>query len=285
MGLPTSMTASPKRSITGIRLGIAPSTFNPPFEVELQRSTQSSTSSTAWASDVLAPAPADYAYVVELPLSTRTFYFRARHVGTGYSVGSFTATVHAMPVKLTGTFTPIRMVRNNKGNVEVLGGNIWLSSARTVKVGTEQTTSFITKVLHIGSAGFTGGSTADKWAFGRGGLNSATTATLNIHWPVILPAGAIITKVQCRMYRATTADAASFIFTSSTGSTAGSILTTGKHTATSYQTVTGTTFSHTVLNTLLYNLAVTLNPGVLAKNARIVYSDITYKMGSYEKAY
>lgn len=287
MAIPTSMSLDlGQRTGSGIILGLAPST-GVPFRMELQRSTQSSTASTNWTSIFLDPTSQSYRYTALLPLSTRTFYFRARHYGLGYSNGPFTATVSAKPAKLPEAFSPLTPMRNSLGNVEVLGGDLWLSSAKTAKVGTQQTAGTITKTVRIGvgevipisnAQTFTLQTTEGTLRPGTAGVSAGFMAG------VIIPKGATITGGAVRHFRQnnTTADASVWDLRKITDTPTATAILSFTHATTGWVTTTGSVSQ--LVGNEAYLFSGSLRGNATPANARFLRAEITYTMPSYDKS-
>lgn len=293
MAVPTNLTANTLRlAQSGIVVGVTPSTGSPRFRIELQVSTQSSTASTAWQSAFLNPTTAQYQYTFLAPLSTRTFYFRARHLLDGYSNGPFTGTVSAKPGLLPIIVQPLMPLLNSKSNVEVLGGDIWLSSSKTAKVGTQQTTGTITKTLRINYGEFVPFSNLVSWVYSNnlGLSNNSIAAAQQLVAPLLLPPGVQMTNVRARLYRGTTtvSSTAKLEFVrvtdgaDTTAAPSATIFKTLTHATKGYKTLsTGTT--QIVNSTQSFNVLLTLRSTVLS-GARLSWVEIDYKMGTYIKA-
>lgn len=197
MALPTSMVATNREKQTGIILGVHPSTERN-FNIELRRSTQSSTASTNWVTELLQPTSGFFTHRVPLPLSTRTFYFQARHTGLGYSAGAYTPVVSAKPVALPlAVTTPI--TRGKSGDIEAPLANVWLTSAKTIKVGTQATTATKDKSMIVGAYAFHEGTTSTLFNRLGGGLAPSTNAgaTTQEFWATfIFPSGVTLTSMR-----------------------------------------------------------------------------------------
>lgn len=195
MALPGSLTTAFRRTETGIILGIHPSTARN-FAIEVRRSTQSSTSSTTWVTEHLDPSSGFVQYRVPLPLSTRRYYFQARHTGLGYSAGNYTPIVSAMPVKFP-LIVSVPILRGKNAAVEIPKGNVWLTSAQTIKVGTLATTGTITKSLRFAGHEFAAATTATKWVRSNAGLAIPQSGAGSTHsfWGVFFfPPGVTLTS-------------------------------------------------------------------------------------------
>src|SRR3990167_5586693 len=166
MALPSAMSTwsgVPERS--GIVVGLYPSTLHR-LAMELHYSTQTtaSTSSTKWT---IRRIPASSASLLQqtvvLPLSTKRWYFKARHKDVGWANGAFTAVVNARPVVLGSRPLTAQVRYGLKGNVELPGADLWLQSTKTAKVGTQATTARITKRVRFSHAGMLPESTDDEF--------------------------------------------------------------------------------------------------------------------------
>lgn len=287
MALPTSMKAAIFRTPTGVELGIHPSTEGR-FAIELRRSTQSSTSSTAWFTHQLDPSSGNFQYVVSLPLSTQTYYFQARHVGIGYSNGSYTPVVSAKPVKIALGGTP-KIARGKSGAVEVPLGDVWLTSGKTIKVGTQATTSKEPKVLRVPYSQFAHNK-GGALIMDNGVLRNSTLTLQTYESGVYLPRGIRLTHILSRGYRSGTSTSSRLVVNlirySSLG--VGTGLATNTHTAAGWSSQ-GSTLNQTV-GAEGYTLELAMQsssptPPASTNGSRFAYVDITYEMPSYVKAY
>lgn len=286
MALPTSMVASQARTQTGIVLGVHPSTEGT-FNTELRVSTQSSTASTAWVTQQLDPTSGYFTHTVPLPLSTRTYYFQARHTGIGYSNGSYTPVVSAKPVKIALGGTP-KIARGKSGAVEIPLGDVWLTSSKTIKVGTQATTSKEPKTLRIPYSQFVHNK-GSAFIMNNGVLLNSSLSQQAYESGVYLPRGVRLTHILSRGYRSgvTTGSKLIVAFVRYSSLGVGTGLATNTHTAAGWSSQ-GTTLNQTVGAegyTLELTMRSTAGPPPASTNAtRFTYVDLTYEMPSYVKA-
>lgn len=287
MGVPTNLTANTLRQAqSGIVVGMTPSTGSPRFRTELQISTQSSTASSAWSSVFLDPTTAQYQYTFGAPLSTRTFYFRARHLLTGYSNGPFTGTVNAKPALLPELMQPLMPMLNSKSNVEVLGGDIWLSSAKTAKVGTQALAGSITKTIRLGVGEVIPISNGQTFTLlsSEGTLRPGTLAvSAGFMAGVLIPKGATITGGAVRHFRQnnTTADASVWDLRKITDTPTATAILTFTHAASGWVTTTGSVSQ--LVGDEAYLFSGSIRGNAATANARFLRAEITYTMPSYDK--
>jgi|GEM_PF-4668016 len=274
---------------SGVIIGLKPSTGTR-YRIELQRSTVNSTASSKWTSFFLDPTSQQFTYRDNLPLSTRSYFYRARQYGAGSTNSSFSLVVSAKPARFPDVWKSLNLPHNNLGNVEVLGGNVWVSSAKTMKVGQELSTGTLTKTLRINFGEFIPDSNASAWQYSDSdGLMTKTTAALLARAPILLPPGVQLTNFRARLYRATTAapsTAKAFIIeltdgADTTAAGTGAVLKTMTHITKGYKTLS-TGVSITMDPTKSYNLEVLLKSAVLS-GGRVSWMELDYKMQTYAK--
>lgn len=287
MGLPTSMTQDlGSRAVSGIVIGFKPTTGTR-YRIELQRSTQSSTASTSWTSIFLDPSSKGFSYRDQLPLSTRTYYYRARQLGVGSSNSSFSLKMSAKPARFPEVWRDLSVNHNNLGNVEVLGGDIWLSSSKTAKVGQQQSTGTKAKTVFTAAAAFlpmlsTGISYRVVSAYLT--VNGSTAQERDFVSPLILPLGVTITAIRFRGYRTITAQLARLRLFRGSSTGAQTILATATHTATTWQTITTNVTEVVSSTSKTYALELDLrNNSTLNPNVRALWAEVSYTMPSYDK--
>src|SRR6266850_747477 len=244
MALPTSMQQNLRsRAQSGIVIGFKPTTGKR-YRIELKRSTQSSTASTNWTSIFLDPTSRGFTYRDELPLSTRTYYYRARQLGVGSSNSSYSLTVSAKPQRFPEVWKPLSLGHNNLGNVEVLGGDLWLSSAKTARVGQQLSTGLITKTIRFSGDSFIPLTNLSSTAVAQisRGIGTLTmvisTKSVGLNALYILPKGVTVTKYSGRGRQGTTkAKQVIKLYRISTAGVASSVATL-TFTAAALQTIT-----------------------------------------------
>ena len=272
---------------TGIQVAAYPSTVRG-VPTELQNATASSAASSKWSSVILSPStrgPLFYTY--EFPLSTQRAYFRARHNGGGYGPGSFTPTVSARPALIPDIIPPVSL--NAAGNVEAPGADIWISSGNKPRVGSQNTTSYLTKTLRFSADLFTPNNNVFKFSKGVGTLVIGTTnSSAHFNMDLPLPNGTTLTKIAYRggrrsttgqiskveLYKISSAGIATLVstLTMTTGSTAQATITS------SALTVAISSAQHAIARAYLKATTASNRPA-------IVFCDITYRMPSYARTY
>lgn len=288
MSLPTSMPLGTIRTPTGVQLQIHPSTEGR-FSVELRRSTQSSTSSTAWFTQQFDPSSGAFKVSVPIPLSTRSYYWQARHVGVGYSAGAYSPVVSAKPVKLSlGGNVPV--VRGKNAAVEIPLGDVWLTSAKTMKVGTQATTATITKRARFDKSGFGGESSTTLHRTFLGYMHPNSTNIQILDCPVTLQPGVTLERIAVRGNRQSTAGIITLALQRSSANGATVItLATVQLTSAGFQTKESSTIpaSSAIYSTAFsYYLRTGLKngSGSTAAQSRFMWGEVVYGMPSYDKA-
>lgn len=294
MALPSSMTSrrGGLYALSGIELGVFPST-NKTLTIEVQSATANSTSSSVWQSQVFPPTQAaDFRFTYLVPYSTRTFYFRARHPAQpGYSAGSFTPTVSAKPTALGEIQRPLMPQLTHLGNVEIpSGSDVYVSSAKNIKVGTQATTGVRSKTLRVGFNQVVPALNTETWDAQNGFLwPNATLVTRTYEGAVLLPKGVVIKSFAARLRRGGSGGAATVFL--KTASSAAAVTTLATCTATtvattSFNTITKTTLNQTVGETETYFTHVQLfsTASAGASRASFLWAEIGYDMPVYEKA-
>lgn len=283
MALPTSMGTATFRTPTGVELGIHPSTEGR-FPIEIRRSTQSSTSSTAWFTHGLDPSSGAFRYMVPLPLSTRSYFFQARHVGVGYSNGAYSPVVSAKPVKLSlGGSVPI--VRGKNAAVEIPLGDLWLTSGQTAKVGTQATTATVEKILFVPFSAFQPDASSGVSAiYAANYLTQRINVVSNYHAPVILPPLSRVTNITLRGYRATatTATICQTILQRTSDNISITQIATVTKATTGWGNHASTSFSETISTGRQYDLLAALKTNATTDSARVGWVKITYRMPTYK---
>jgi hypothetical protein len=284
VALPTSMAAATVRSPTGVQLQIHPSTEGR-FAVELRRSTQSSTASTAWFTQQLDPSSGAFRVVVSLPLSTRSYYWQARHVGVGYSVGAYTPVVSAKPVKLSlGGTVPI--VRGKNAAVEVPLGDVWLTSAKTVKVGTQATTATITKQVRFPAMVFKPMAPGTTYAYSLGTVTGAASVNSSLAAEYGLPKNIVVTKFRVFCARRTTGSVITTrlyrMSSAGIGTTVATLATTVNALA---QTKESSALSITVASSRSLFAQMELRSNPTPNDGIVFWTEFDYTMGTYKDAF
>jgi len=234
-------------------------------------------------------------FTYNLPLSTKRHYFRGRHIGGGYSNGSFTAQVSAKPVVIPQINQPI--VINAAGNVEVPGANILISSGNSPRVGSQNSTSYLTKTIRFSANNFK--ATKDTFKFNSTSIGRFTVGSTNTSgiYDMILavPKGVTVTKLSYTGIRRSTAGEVSKVTlykVVTIATTAGTIVNA---TVLSTMTMTtGTAFLATIDSSAFavgigssenFVARLSLKTKATATRPSAAWLDLTYRMPSYDRAY
>lgn len=286
MALPTSLYVEtlPRYKPAGVTCEVYPSTVRG-LKVELQAATANSTASSVWASHIFGPSTGGpLRYTVPIAESTRLYYFRARHpAGNGYSAGPFLPVISARSKLTPDTIHPFVMQMSYQGNMEApSGSDVFVSSAKTVKVGTQPTTGSLTKPLRVPQESARPDSSTELWEVANGYLQSGSnTIPLDAKAPVALARGVQITKLRMRSFKETTSDeviGSLFRISSTGGRTSLSVVTQG---STGWITSEGSAIAETITTAYSYHVQVFVNPSTAKANARFLWWELDYKMGEY----
>lgn len=290
MAYPTSMYVQPmtRYNPSGITVEVYPSTVRG-LRVELQTATANSTVSSNWGSHIFGPSTAGaLRYTVPLAPSTRLYYFKARHAaGNGYSAGPFLPVISARPKLTPDIIRPFMMQMTYQGNVEApSGSDIYASSARTIKVGTQPTAGTITKTLRFPHGELIPETGSTSYAMVDAYVRGTATGSDNIFYgSIVLPRGVTITAFRARIYSDTFAsDIATVEFRRVNGDGTSTSLGTVQTDADATWQTKSTSFTETV-DDETYVMKVTLHPVGVADHARFAWAEIDYTMPSYDKAY
>lgn len=271
---------------TGILVAAYPSTVRG-VPIEIQNSTSTGAASSNWGSIFLPPStrgPLFHTY--NLPLSTKRYYFKARHNGGGFGAGSFTPIVSARPVALPDFMPPITL--NAAGNIEAPGANIIISSGNAPVVGSQNSTSFVTKTLRFPASALLRESTTYSEGRGIGTFVIALNSSGKYQWQFVMPQGVTISRVrycgtlrptttqisELKFYRVSTAGSASLVatLTMTTGAVLGRAV------------ISSSALSETVTNATDFIGEVSLKTST-AGYPSVIYGEVEYQMASYVKAY
>lgn len=276
----------------GVILGVHPST-NAGLPVELWSSTQTaSTASSLWAQRTLAPSTQpSYRYTFERAPSTTLHYFKARHPASpGYSAGSFTPTVSARPVELPRAHPPEVPLLNNSGNLESPVSDIWVTSAKTVKVGTQQTTSTKEKMIVFPAPSLLPYRSTGFWYLGAiapGALGITTAHTMSTQFyrvPVILPIGTQITGIKLRSFKGKTAAVVAVTLAEYSSNGSNTDIVTFGHPATTGWVTTTSAVSRTIA-AFNYDLRITMSASTGGGSVQFLRADVVYHTGSLDETY
>lgn len=289
MALPTSMQLQllGRYTAAGVTVEAYPSTLRS-LTIELQSATANTTASSRWNSVFLPPSSAGpLRYTFPLPETTKGIFIRGRHPAqAGFTNGPFTPVVNAKPKIVPIVQRPVVPQVTFRGNVEIpSGSDVFASSSKTIKVGTQVTTGTLTKTLRIHAMEFVPRQDLSQWEFGNADARPRTAAvTLSLNAPIVLPKGILITTFKTRFFRGTTADTASFGLAGVNDTGGSTALATCTHDATSWQTKTVSAINHTVGDEG-YLVSGTLTGVLTPNNARVLWVEVGYTVPSYDKTY
>lgn len=290
MAFPTSMNVEfrGRYKPAGITVECYPSTVRG-LRVEVQAATANSTATSVWSSHILPPSSAGVLrYTVPIPESTRLYYLKARHpAGNGYSNGPFTPTISARAKLTPNVIRPFVMQMSYQGNVETpSGSDVFVSSSKTIKVGTQPTTGTVTKIHRIRWEDGIPDTASQAYTNLTGFVATASTATIGLQAPVILPSGVKVTKFRIRSHKTITGDEilALFAKVNSTGGNT-NLSTANNSGATGWVTTTGGAVSETISTSFNYYCRISLNPGTGSSGSpRFMHWEFIYTMPDYQKA-
>lgn len=282
MALPTSIQTGVRGrySGAGITVEMYPSTVRG-LAVELQYATANSTASSVWASVILPPSSVSaLRHTIPVPESTRLWYMKARHPAQqGYSAGSFTPTINARAKVTPHIQRPILPQMTYQGNVEMpSGADVFVSSAKRLRVGTQVTTGVVGKYLRVPYSNFEAVTTADNFVRTVAGLTPQTGGILmSAEGPVILPAGVKVTQVSGRFQRQSTDDVCSLEFRRVSSGGVGTLLATVTSTVTTgYHTITSSAMSETVSTGKMYHVFMRIENNT----ASFLWAQFNYETGN-----
>lgn len=273
------------RTRSGIVVGFKPTTGTR-YRIELQRSTQTaSTASSLWTKILVDPTSQGYSLVDELPLSTRTYYYKARQLGLGSSNSSYSLTVSAKPQKFPEIWQSVGLNINNLGNVEVLGGDLWLSSSKRPKIGQQLSTGTITKRMRVTAMGFQPRNSTYGYVLKTDVILQNSNLNSQIYLaPLTFPSGVIVRRLRSQMFRLSTADVArmNFQYASTNGTV--TVVTSTTMTSTGWGTVTSSTLSHSVSTARGYSMRCELNPSAGSSDAAMLWGEVEFTVADYSQA-
>jgi len=290
MGLPSTMFIATigRPQVAGLTFEAYPSTVRG-LPVEFQTATANSTASSLWASVILPPTSAGpVRFHAAFPNSTKTYYCRARHpAGPGYSAGPFTAVVLAKPEMKAEVQRRIAPVVTYKGNIEIpAGSDLWISSGKTAKVGTEVTTAKVTKILNVAPSQFTPRTTGSYSKVETLFRSLTTGVNFSFHAPLLFPPGVALTAVIFRGFYASTADLLKCDIVRVRKSNSSAINLASMTIATTGTVARTTSMSHTVTTEFNYSIFVQMKQTTKSiANTDARGADITYTMPSYVRGY
>ena len=274
-----------KRS--GIVIGMFPSTRRLPIELQMT-SAGATAASSKWTSIFLpASSLGEVMSTASIPLSTKRFYFRARHRAAGgfaTTNGPFTAVVSAKPTTLEPVQIPAGI--NAARNVEYPGSDIWISTANKHRIGSQNTTGYKIKDILIPFSELVPQSNASKWGFSSAYAHPNSTGGSTMYAPVVLPLGAVATNISFRLWKNGAPDAVKVEFLRI--NTTGGVTSLVSHTyaaGSGFLTYSTAITAETVTSTKHYIVRVSFANTAAGTNERYYWYDITYRMPTYEVAY
>jgi len=287
MALPSTMFVATigRPQLAGLTFEAYPSTVRG-LPVEFQTATANSTASSLWASVIRPPTSAGpVRFHAAFPNSTKTYYCRARHpAGPGYSAGPFTATVSAKPEMKAEVQRRIAPVVTYKGNVEIpSGADMWISSGKTVKVGTQVTSGFFTKTILIGAQNMLPALNTATFKVVSGALYPGTANTPTTFGSFVpLPPGAVTIRFRGRVYRKGSSDSVAIELRDTNGVTLG-LGSTKLSTGTTWHTISASTaaLGSAGSTARIIFIKVILKGKNASSDARILFVAIDYKMPAY----
>lgn len=276
---------------TGITLGIGLSSdFS--FSVEVQRMTSGSTWETADVLSGLGAASFHGRWTDVLPLDNLLRTYRARSIAPGWQSSSWTGTVARRPVRLS-----LNMPKPIPLGGQGVGGSLHFQrSSATVKVGTDRSSSFVTKRQRIHGFSFqanvnrgssvyrygdqSGVSLSTQWS---GGLVSFGT------WLPMAPGTVLVamrigyrrqstnTVVQATLTRLSASSAAADVAVAAVTPS----VTTGV-----FRTSSSVTFTEEASTRgYLIQLGLTKNSSAVNNAVNVKWVELTYRMPRYDRGY
>jgi hypothetical protein len=202
----------------------------PTFQVELQRAPDDGSGGPGAFATIatLPPLGAAATYIDLLPNDNAFRHYRWRHIGPGYDPSPLWSPIaRGKPVRLEGpaalggliSLYPI--VRNKPMSdgkyalkaSDMVGketdDDLFISTTKTLKVGTVASPGSLTKVLRFHCAELVPLSDIDAWGFSTGAQYVAprvANTTLFLLGPLPIPKGVTLTKIRVRHFRASSSD-------------------------------------------------------------------------------
>jgi len=266
-------------ALTGVSIGLFPS--NSQFIIELQRSTQSSTgvgSSSKWLDERFFSRGnnTEVAYNSVLPMSTQTYYWRARQTMPGWNAGPWTTVLHAKPTYLTLAARNVPSMATT-----ALRALRTISTAdNTLTTATKLGTTGVTKLLRIPAGVFLFNRTTQQAIYSFKIFKPGTTGVQRA-WlgAFAMPVGVTITDIKFGYLRTATAssltlqlyresDTTSFVLLASITNPSTGATYRSTHAAVSELVTSGRSY-------LVGGTIKTTSTGV-GKGAELCYVDVSY---------
>lgn len=277
----------------GITLGLGLSS-DYSFNVEIQRATTSSTFAQADVITGMSLASFGGQWSDVIPPSTYTYSYRARSILSGWQPSAWTGTVSARPTRIAANM-PMPIPAGGQG----IGASLFFQrSSATVKVGTDQASSYVTKTVRIhASGGFNGSDikpqanpSTTTWritgSFGLEAFGAGTTYGAVAWLP--LPVGSEITRIRCNGQRfASTAPRVRVqLFRFNSNSFVSQIVSTAVLNNTTGGAHDGpwSTFSETVTSTRAYVASAFVSIQASSQTSRLLWFEYEYRMPRYDRA-
>jgi len=286
----------------GIGINMIPGTPST-FQVELQRAPDNGGGSPGAFATIahLGPLPAAAVYVDLLPNDGAYRHYRWRHIAPGYDPSAnWSAVARGIPTRVEGAaaagglisiYPIVRSKPMSDGKYALKASDtvgketdddLFIATAKTVKVGTVASPSSITKTLRIHHAEFVPADQTSAWHYGNLQVQPGNLNFQSFWAPVVLPPGVTVTRLRMRAYRQTTGKIAEATLWKVV-SDATSSLVTITHNTTGWQTKEGS------LSQLVGGEAYTIELSLSAQgagagvDARLQYVELEYTMPDYSK--
>lgn len=158
-----------------------------------------------------------------------------------------------------------------------------MSSAKTMRVGTQNSTGSLDKAVRVPWREVIPNNDTTPWLVSDYLSVGATGNVENYGAPVVLQKGVTLTGFRARLYRESTADTALARLRRTGDSATGTNLVTLNSTSTGWVTLTSSTVNQLVGDET-YTIAVQLRCVSTATGARYLWAEPLYTMPSYDKA-
>lgn len=276
MALPTSASTSWVSQRTGIRAMVL--TSDPMAGLQIEWSSQNSTSSSKWLTRMYTPSAARQgAFTIEVPYSTQPWYVRAKTYKDGQTDSAYTTVTSLRPQLLTAALP-----------------NPGMEARRITQFGTLTTAQKKRLTILPPSFSQMGGAVGTTFRFTIVPQNAyflgptAANTTLNLWASVTLPPNVTITGAGAELYRGTTGSVASWQLVYNP-SPSGAILTLANANGSTggwSQTTGAVTTAHAVAgSSKLYLFNVVLTAKTTRSNARLGYGFVDYVMPALNRNY
>lgn len=265
----------------GITLGIGLSS-DYSFNIEIQRATTSSTFAQADVISGMGLAAFGGQWSDVLPPSNLIYSYRARSILPGWQPSPFTGTVSASPTRIAANM-PMPLALGGQG----VGASLhFQKSTATIQVGTDRSSSFVTKTLRIPAAEFVPETNGESWLFGSGFLANGAVGTDRFVAPLLLPPGVTISLLRARLNRMTVGSAADLtMLRGGDAPTQVVSLASTNAGSTSFTTYISSALSFLVASSETFSLSAQLTGSSAGNLGRIAWAEVTYRMPRYDRSY